>query len=74
MRNVRYLTGLDGYMGVQKIGEDKKAHKLPVIALTARAMKGDREKIIDTKCDASISRHLDPERISEKIEKMVGKS
>jgi CheY-like chemotaxis protein len=37
-------------------------------------MKGDREKIIDTKCDAFISKPIDPERISEKIEKLVGKS
>ena len=60
MRNVRYLTGLDGYMGVQKIGKDKEAHNIPVIALTARVMKGDRENIIDTECDADISKPIDP--------------
>ncbi|MCP4692285.1 MAG: response regulator, partial [Desulfobacterales bacterium] len=57
------LPGMDGFQVVEKIKADEKTRKTPVIALTARAMKGDREKIIEAGCDDYISKPIDPESV-----------
>lgn len=65
---------MDGYTGVQKIREDKKARNIPLIALTARAMKGDKEQIIEAGCDDYISKPIDPEGILKKIDEWMGEN
>ncbi len=66
------LPKLDGFTVVKKIKEDQKAQHIPVIALTARAMKGDREKILEAGCDDYISKPIDPGKILEKVDKWLG--
>jgi len=61
------LPKMDGFTVVRKVKEDRKAGSIPVIALTARAMKGDREKVIDAGCDDYISKPIDPEKVLKKI-------
>ena len=53
--------------------EDKKARHIPVIALTARAMKGEREEIIEAGCDDYISKPIEPEEVLKKIGKWLEK-
>jgi signal transduction histidine kinase/CheY-like chemotaxis protein/HAMP domain-containing protein len=61
------LPKMDGYMVVQKMKADKRVCHIPVIALTALAMKGDREKILEAGCDDYISKPIDPEYIMQRI-------
>ncbi len=65
------LPKMDGFTVVKKIKENKKTSHIPVIALTARVMKGDREKIIEAGCDDYISKPVDLEEVLSKIEKWV---
>ena len=65
------LPKMDGFTVVGKVKEDKKTHHIPVIALTARAMKGDREKIIEAGCDDYISKPIEPEDVLQKIGKWL---
>jgi CheY-like chemotaxis protein len=65
------LPGMDGYAVVKEIKGDEKASHIPVIALTAHAMKGDREKIISAGCDDYLSKPIDPKKILERIEKWL---
>ena len=41
------MPEMDGYQTMQKIREKPVFRRLPIVALTAKAMKGDREKCIE---------------------------
>jgi two-component system cell cycle response regulator DivK len=41
---------------------------VPIVALTAYSMKGDREKILESGCDGYISKPIDPETFVSEME------
>lgn len=61
------LPGMDGYTVAGKAKKDPNIAHIPVVALTARAMKGDREEIIKAGCDDYIAKPIDPELILQKV-------
>ncbi|MDM8517370.1 response regulator, partial [Desulfobacterales bacterium HSG16] len=65
------LPGMDGYTVVKEMKKDENAKNIPVIALTAHAMKGDREKAISAGCDDYLSKPIDTVKIQETIKKWL---
>jgi len=65
------LPKLDGYTVVRKVRENKTACNIPVIGLTAHAMEGDREKIMEAGCNDYMSKPIDPAEALKKIEKYL---
>jgi len=55
------LHGEDGFLILDKFREDQSLADIPVIALTARAMKGDREQILNYGFDGYIPKPVDPD-------------
>ena len=45
---------------------------MPVVALTAYAMKGDREKTLEAWCSGHIEKPIDPETIIAQIKQVIG--
>jgi CheY-like chemotaxis protein/CHASE3 domain sensor protein len=54
------LPKMDGFTVVRRLKDNKELSRIPVIAMTARVMKGDREKILAAGCDDYISKPIDP--------------
>ena len=62
------LPDIDGEEATRRIKADPATNRIPVIALTANAMSGDREKAIAAGCDDFDTKPVDMPRLLEKIE------
>ncbi len=57
------MPEMDGYEATRKIREKGRFHKLPIIALTAKAMKGDKAKCIEAGANDYLSKPIEPSRL-----------
>ena len=62
------MPGTDGWTATRRLKTDPKLQHIPVIALTAHAMQGDREKALSAGCDDYETKPFDFPRLFEKIE------
>src|SRR5690349_5312837 len=53
------LPGMDGIQLTRKLKTDEQTKKIKVVALTAFAMKGDHEKMMEAGCDGYITKPID---------------
>ncbi|MDD2714503.1 MAG: response regulator [Candidatus Wallbacteria bacterium] len=63
---------MDGLTATEKIKADPNFKAIPVLAITAQAMKGDEEKCRAAGCDEYISKPIDRKRLKELIGKRLG--
>jgi two-component system, cell cycle response regulator DivK len=66
------LPEVSGLEVTKWIKEDDKLHRIPVIAVTAFAMKGDEERIRQGGCEAYISKPISVAKFVETIKSYLG--
>ena len=65
------LPVMDGWTATRTIKDDADLRAIPVIALTAHAMEGDREKAMAAGCDDYDTKPIELPRLLEKIGKFL---
>ena len=53
------MPDMDGYEAIQEIREDNELKAIPIIAVTAQAMVGDKERILKAGAEAYVSKPID---------------
>ena len=66
------LPVMDGWEVAGHLKSDDNLKNIPVIALTAHAMAGDREKALEAGCDEYDTKPVEFKRLLEKINSMLG--
>jgi len=67
------LPVLDGWEATRRIKAAAETREIPVIALTAHAMSGDREKALESGCDDYDTKPIDLARLLEKMTAALGR-
>jgi len=65
---------MDGFAVIRKIRENARLAKLPVVAVTAYAMRGDRERILSSGFDGYLSKPVNPSSLTQELERLLTKS
>lgn len=65
------MPDMDGYSLTAKIKSTPGFESVPIIALTANVMRGDRERSLEAGCDGYIQKPLDIDLLSEQIERFL---
>jgi CheY-like chemotaxis protein len=68
------LPVMDGWEAARVLKGAADTKAIPVIALTAHAMSGDREKAIEAGCDDYDTKPVEFARLLQKIEALLGKA
>jgi len=63
----RSLPKIDGYEVTRRLKAQEEFKDVPVVALTAHAMRGDREKALEAGCDGYISKPINVRELPELI-------
>jgi CheY-like chemotaxis protein len=66
-----HLPGMDGLSVVRAMKEDARTARIPILALTAHAMRGDRDRFLEAGCDGYISKPIDVKTFVASIERYL---
>lgn len=65
------LPDVDGWEVAQRLKADARSARLPIIAVTAHAMVGDREKVLAAGCDDYTTKPIDFAVLMSKIDQIT---
>jgi two-component system, cell cycle response regulator DivK len=65
------MPDMDGYTLTAKIKSMPEYSSLPIVAVTANVMRGDRERSLEAGCDGYIQKPIDIDTLSQQIERFL---
>jgi two-component system, cell cycle response regulator len=66
------MPKIDGYELARVVRQDLRLAKVPLVAVTAYAMRGDRDRVIAAGFDGYISKPINPEEFVGQVERFLG--
>jgi len=68
-----HLPGMDGLSVVRAMKSDERTARIPILALTAHAMRGDKDRFLEAGCDGYISKPIDVKTFLASIERYIAR-
>lgn len=68
------MPDMDGYTLTAQIKAMTGFERVPIVAITANVMRGDREKTLEAGCDGYIQKPIDIDQLTREIEKFLPRS
>lgn len=68
------MPDMDGYTLTARIKTTPGFERVPILALTANVMRGDKEKTLEAGCDGYIQKPLDIDQLIREIERFLARS
>jgi CheY-like chemotaxis protein len=65
------MDGIDAFKAIREYEEINHLHNIPIIALTANAIKGDREKFLEAGMDDYLSKPIDANILEKLLRKYL---
>jgi len=65
------MPDMDGYALTAKIRAMPEFTKIPIIAMTANVMRGDRERSLEAGCDGYIQKPIDIDILTQQVERYI---
>ncbi|MGB9591215.1 MAG: response regulator [Candidatus Kryptoniota bacterium] len=65
------MPDMDGYETASALKAMEETRRIPIVAVTAQAMVGDKEKALEAGCDEYISKPIEPEILVRTIQKYL---
>ncbi len=65
------MPDMDGYALTARIKAMPEFAKMPIIAMTANVMRGDRERSLEAGCDGYIQKPIDIDNLTQQIERYI---
>ena len=65
------MPDMDGYTLTSKIKAMPQFARMPIVAVTANVMRGDRERSLQAGCDGYIQKPIDIDNLSQQIERFL---
>jgi two-component system cell cycle response regulator DivK len=65
------IPGIDGWECTRRIKAAERSRHVPILALTAHAMRGDEERARAAGCDGYLSKPISPKRVVEEVRRYL---
>jgi two-component system cell cycle response regulator DivK len=65
------IPGIDGWEVTRRLKANPRTQHVPIIALTAHAMRGDEERARAAGCDHYLAKPISPKKVVEEVRKIL---
>jgi CheY-like chemotaxis protein len=67
------MPEMDGWTAASKIKKDERTTSIPLVALTAHALPGDRPRAIDSGCSEYVTKPMDLNELLKTVNNLVNR-